>query len=300
LTLSVTEPAGTVSGLRAPGAITVNGNLNETGWSLSKTVSKNTIGTGNNTTTFGVLWDNTNLYVGVRVLDANLHSDSPDPWEDDAVEVYIDANNNRLTTYDGRDNQIIKNYNKNSVFTKLSITGLQHAWFAISGGYSVELAIPWSQLGISSPANGTTLGLDIGYNDDDNAGARDAQAVWNGTINNYNNTSAFGKLVLSSATAGSPLARSATGETTVFTEEESVETTVRYWPNEVTDELHITTDGTFERVEIVDLIGRHHISESILGKKEVTLNVSELTRGFHIVKMRGRAKSEAFRIVKKN
>src|SRR5207253_9400462 len=126
-------------------------------------------GTGNNTTTFAVMWDNTNLYVGVRVLDGNLFSDSPDTWEDDAVEIYIDANNNKLTTYDGRDNQIIKNYNKSTVFTKVAVTGLQHAWAAVTGGYSVELAIPWTQLGFSgAPAAATKVGFDVAYDDDDN------------------------------------------------------------------------------------------------------------------------------------
>jgi hypothetical protein len=94
-------------------------------------------------------------------------------------------------------------------------------------------------------------------------------------------------------------ARLATNRAETFQDEESA-STLSYWPNEVINELHITTDGTFDRVEIVDLIGRHHISEPIFGKKEVTLDVSELTRGFHIVKMRGRTRSEAFRIVKKN
>src|SRR6185436_9287106 len=44
-----------------------------------------------------------------------------------------------------------------------------------------------------------TMGFDVGYNDDDNAGTRDSQAVWWGTINDYNNTSAFGSIVLQPA-----------------------------------------------------------------------------------------------------
>ena len=59
LTLSVTEPAGVVTCYRAPGPLAVNGSLDETGWNLSRAVTKNTIGTGNNTVTFGVLWGNT-------------------------------------------------------------------------------------------------------------------------------------------------------------------------------------------------------------------------------------------------
>jgi hypothetical protein len=159
------------------------------------------VGTTNNTATFGVLWDNNNLYIGAKVLDANLFSDSPDLWQDDAVEIYIDANYNRSTTYDGFDNQIVQGYNKSTVTTKLNITGLQHAWAAISGGYSVEIAIPWSQLGISAPAPGTNIGFDISYDDDDNGGDRDGQATWNGTSDNYENTSAFGRLTLSAGNA---------------------------------------------------------------------------------------------------
>ncbi len=138
-----------------------------------------------------MLWDNTNLYIGARVLDGSLYSDSSDPWENDAIEVFIDANNNRLGSYDGNDNQFIKAYNTTALFAKVSVSGAQHAWAAITGGYSIELSIPWSQLGIT-PAAGMTIGFDIGNDDDDNGGTRDAQSVWNGTIDNYANTSAFG------------------------------------------------------------------------------------------------------------
>jgi hypothetical protein len=294
------DPPGVITCYRAPAAITVNGSLTETGWNITRTFSKATVGSPNNTATFGVLWDNTNLYIGARILDANLFSDSPDAWEDDAVEIYIDANNNKLTTYDGQDNQIIKNYNKSGVFTKLAVSGLQHGWAAVSGGYTVEFAIPWSQLGITSPAQGTTIGFDIGYDDDDNGGARDHQAVWNGTVNNYQNTSAFGSLVLNNTTSGG----GAGGRLAVAPEvpsEESVEgPEVNYWPNEVTDVLHITTDGSFDRVTITDLLGREYISEPITGKKEIALEVHKLARGLHVVRMKGRERSHVFRIIKKD
>jgi hypothetical protein len=214
------------------------------------------------------------------------------------VELYIDANNNKLTTYDGQDNQIIKNYNKSTIFTKLAVTGLQHAWVAISGGYSVEIAIPWSQLGISAPANGTKVGFDVGYDDDDNGGVRETQAVWNGTVNNYQNTSGFGTIVLSGATAGSAL-RASAQVVQMSNMEEPVENTVSYWPNEVLDELHISTDGSFNRVDIVDLIGRQLISSDITGKMEITLDMHELTSGLRFVKMKGVGKSYSFRIIKR-
>jgi hypothetical protein len=292
-TITVNIPAGTISCKKTSVAITVNGTLGETSWSstvVNNSITKTTVGTPNNTATFGVLWDNTNLYIGAKILDTNLFSDSPNTWDDDAVEIYIDANNNKSTTYDGLDNQIIKNYNQSGVSTKLAISGLQHAWAAISGGYSVEIAVPWSALGISAPAQGTTIGFDIGYDDDDNGGTRDGQAVWNGDVNNYQNTSKFGSVVLSNTTA-----REAVEETTSSANEE-----VSYWPTVVESELHIRCDGTYRSVEVVDMLGRiHHQDNSIEGKQDITLDVSNLVNGVHLVKMRGAEKSKIFRIVKK-
>jgi hypothetical protein len=67
----------------------------------------------------------------------------------------------------------------------------------------------------------------------------------------------------------------------------------------VHDVLNISTDGSFENVELLDLIGRQQISESILGKKEVTVDVQELAAGLHVVILKGRGKNHAFRIIKK-
>src|SRR5258707_6176314 len=192
--------AGQVDANNVASAPAIDGNLSETGWNLAQTVSKTTIGTPNNTVTMGAMWDNTNLYVGVKVLDTALNNDSANIWDDDSVEVYIDANNNKGTTYDSFDRQYVKGYNDTALGGIGSQTGVAHASVAITGGYSVELAIPWSNLGVT-PTAGMTIGFDVGNNDDDNAGARDAQAVWWGNINDYNNTSAFGSLVLQPAGA---------------------------------------------------------------------------------------------------
>jgi len=193
---SSTDAAGVITCYKAPGVITVDGNLSEAGWAVTRPIAKTVIGTPNNNATFGVMWDNNNLYVGAKIVDANLYVDSPNLWDDDAVEVYIDANYNKSTSYDGYDNQVIKGYNNSSVLTKFAITGLQHSYNVIQGGYTVELAIPWSQLGISSPASGMNIGFDIGYDDDDNGGSREGQAMWNGTSDDWQNTSAFGRLTL--------------------------------------------------------------------------------------------------------
>src|SRR5436190_3455154 len=190
--------AGQVDANNVATAPTIDGNLNEAGWNLAQTVNKTTIGTPNNTVTMGAMWNSTYLFVGVKVLDGNLFNDSANIWDDDSVEIYIDANNNKGTVYDSFDRQYTKGYNDAALGGTGSQTGVVHSWAAITGGYSVELAIPWSNLGVTGAA-GLTMGFDVGYNDDDNAGARDSQAVWWGTINDYNNTSAFGSVVLQPA-----------------------------------------------------------------------------------------------------
>ncbi len=81
-------------------------------------------------------------------------------------------------------------------------TGVRHAWRAVDGGYEVELAIPWANLGVT-PAADQLIGFDIGNNDDDDGGGREGQAVAFGTANNWTDTSAFGDLTLL-ATGGTP------------------------------------------------------------------------------------------------
>ncbi|RYY15304.1 MAG: T9SS type A sorting domain-containing protein, partial [Cytophagaceae bacterium] len=290
ITVTSSQAAGTISARKVSTAPTINGSLSETTWNLTQTVGKATIGTPNNTVTFGVMWDAANLYVGAKVLDANLFSDSPDAWNDDAVEVYIDANNNKLTSYDGADNQIIKGYNKAGVTTKVALSGLQHAWAAISGGYSVELAIPWSALGISAPAAGTTIGFDLGYDDDDNGGDRDSQGAWNGTVNNYASTAGFGSLTLSSTAAREASALAATDATAP---------TLSYWPTPVTQELNIAADGSYQQVEVFDMLGRVHYRDATLaGQTALRLDLSQLAAGVYLVRLQGEQQATQFRTVK--
>ena len=197
LSVATGSTSGTVDANNTTVAATVDGNLNESFWNISTPVAKTINGTPNNSASFGVAWDGTYLYVGVDVADAALYSDTPaSPWEDDAIEIYIDANNNKGTTYDSYDRQIVKAYNTSGIWEQNNNTaGIIHATTAVSGGYSVEVAIPWSNLGIS-PAAVATIGFDVGVNDDDNGGVRESQLLWNGNDDNWQNTSAFGSLRL--------------------------------------------------------------------------------------------------------
>lgn len=207
--IEVQGAALSVSAKKTLSPLAIDGKLSEGAWDLSQSVVKLVSGTNNNTTTFGALWDGSYLYVGIKVLDSTLFNDSADVWADDGVEIYIDGNHNHGANYDGFDRQFIKGYNDTSLTAPQNANGVLHGTASISGGYTVELAIPWSNLGISA-ANDITIGFDVQNNDDDNGGNRDGVKDWNSSQDiNYSSTLNFGHLVLSSETVGANVPPSA-------------------------------------------------------------------------------------------
>lgn len=196
--LVYTHAQTTVNAQRTSLIMTVDGNLNEAAWQNFSAVSKTIVGTPNNTgTSFAVTWNSTYLYVGMRVTDGSLFNESANSWDDDAFEIYVDAENNGGTSYGTNDRQFMKEWNSTTIWEKNNrTTGVLHAWSAISGGYTVELAIPWSNFGITNPTAGLTIGFDIANDDDDNGGTRETQLMWAGDNDNWRYPRNFGDLVL--------------------------------------------------------------------------------------------------------
>ncbi|MCM5663887.1 LamG-like jellyroll fold domain-containing protein [Galbibacter mesophilus] len=177
-------------------AINVNGILDEESWGLTFEASKRSTGEINNTMNFDLQWDAQYLYVAAKVLDDNLFNDSDKVFQDDAVEIFIDGDNSD-GSLNAPDNQIIKGYNDETLFVKNTFNGeILHATTNVDGGYVVEMAIPWSGLGVV-PGSGINIGFDIGNDDDDNGGDdREGQQVWSGSSANFNNTQAYGDIIL--------------------------------------------------------------------------------------------------------
>ncbi|KKO20342.1 MAG: Ig-like domain-containing protein [Candidatus Brocadia sp.] len=185
----------------ASSGMTVDGNLSESGWDVGIDAAKVVNGVTNNTAQFGVLWDTTYLYVGMRVLDNNLSNDSATVWHDDSIEVSIDGDYNHSTTYDSHDRRFNKGWNDASLYERSgNTTGVLHGWASVPGGYTIELAIPWGNLGIT-PAEGMTLGLSAGYSDDDNGGNREGKVIWIGNADTHSNPSSLGHIVLADSIA---------------------------------------------------------------------------------------------------
>lgn len=198
--------ANSLRALKVSTAPLIDGNLNEPSWNLTNNASKLVSGSSDNDAVWSATWNNTHLFLGARVSDGNLFNDSGGNfWDDDGVELYIDGNRERSTTYDSNDRQYTVRYNDVTVREKANRTsGVLAAWAPSNGGYSVELAIPWTTIGVTASA-GKQLGFDVGINDDDNGSTRDGQLMGLGTSTNYQNTSAFATISLDGGAAPTAL-----------------------------------------------------------------------------------------------
>ena len=191
-------PEGSVIAYRGTPAL--DGTLEETLWVLDTDASRVIEGNGNNVILFGLLWDEEHLYVGVDVDDPNRKTDNPMFYQNDSVEVFLDGDNNKGHTYDKHDAEyaIVLGSDEMLVSDERPIN-TEQAWdLSDNIHYTVEIAIPWDDLDVS-PSDGAIIGFDLGMNDnDDNNRDRDAHHMWMGTDDNWEDTSEFGNMVLTS------------------------------------------------------------------------------------------------------
>lgn len=132
---------------------------------------------------FKVKWNASSLFLYVEVTDDLLVNDTPGatPWNNDGIELFLDGNNAKGTTYDANDHQLIFTVNDNTVFhhsnSAINPTGVNFAQSLIPGGYSMEIQVDWSFVGIT-PTDGAPIGFDLHLNDDDDGGIRDSKLTF--------------------------------------------------------------------------------------------------------------------------
>ncbi|MEM8531649.1 MAG: sugar-binding protein [Chloroflexota bacterium] len=176
---------------------TIDGALTEEAWALDTPVSKLIEGTTDNSGSFGLAWDQDNLYIAVNVVDGSLINDSDLAWFDDSIEVYLDGNNDRAASYNQEtDRQLALGWDDTTVWEQNGQTdGVVAATTATETGYSAELAIPWSNIN-QVASSGLQFGIDIGVNDDDDGAERDGQLLTYGTSDNWQSLVGLGSVEL--------------------------------------------------------------------------------------------------------
>ncbi len=147
-------------------------------------------------------WDNNYLHIRVDTIDDRFVRDSAAPWSDDSIEVFVDADGSRNSSYDGRndfhfifrwrDDKV--NLSQNS--PRRPNIGILQTMNRTSNGYTLEASIPWSTLGVI-PQRGSIIGLEVQVNDDDTGSDRDGKLAWfSRTDTAWKNPQNFGRMLL--------------------------------------------------------------------------------------------------------
>jgi len=176
---------------------TIDGKIDDV-WNNSQVmdIAKFSVGSKGAVGTAKALWDDKYIYVLVEVKDNLLTKASADAYQQDSVEIFIDENNAKTTSYELGDVQYRVNFdNERSINGVDDANSFITATSLIDGGYIIEAALP-SRLGTFS--EGQVIGFDLQINDDDNNdGTRDNVTNWNDfTGNGWSSTSNYGVLEL--------------------------------------------------------------------------------------------------------
>jgi len=144
----------------------------------------------NSSASFAVQWDQTYLYVAARVNDdvRGVFPASPNPAQDDSVQIFLDGDHARSDgAYSADDHQIIITADARSQDAQYGQqphavpAGVRYAvGKGPAQGYTVEVAVPWTVLGNSAAQSGRTIGLDFAVSDDDSTSvqAQTRLLVW--------------------------------------------------------------------------------------------------------------------------
>ncbi|UAY51206.1 beta strand repeat-containing protein [Ferruginibacter albus] len=136
-------------------------------------------------TTWQAMYDSTNFYLLVKVKDANPRTTTNgcsdgNNWQFDAVEVYLAVSGNS-TSHQTRFNLGCGGGAVSGTNTWTS--GVVWAIPQVTGGYNLELKIPWATIGQSTPTSGTIVRFDLNIDDNQNptTQGRTVQYAWSPT-----------------------------------------------------------------------------------------------------------------------
>jgi len=228
-----------------------------------------------------LLYDNQNLYVLYTITDNIKRASSNNFWENDGVELYIDGNNDKATSYDANDFQFVIQYDASQIQEghSKSVTGIVAKATESTTGYVVEVAVPWSLIGVS-PSEKKIIGLDFHVNDSD-LSLRDGKITWFATEDiSYSNPSAFGLGRLESQVVTSlPKAN---------------QETIALYPNPAKASIRIEGVPSQFAYSIMDYSGREVVS----GTSGNDITVESLPSGFYSICIQEGSKRTVMKFIK--
>ena len=179
-TLTLVEGLSYVEIPQAPAAPAIDGEIDDM-WAQANPVTTDTViqsSAGTDATAeIRTLWLDHTLYVLAQVTDDSIDLTSGNPWEQDSVEIFVDAGNYRNGPYRYDDTQIRINAENAVSFgtgdEAFQAARLTSATSIVEGGYIVEAAISLLEEG----GVGTFHGLDFQVNDGTD-GARTSTRTW--------------------------------------------------------------------------------------------------------------------------
>lgn len=153
-----------------------------------------TMGVTEDGSQFRVLWDDDYLYVLMEVKDELLNDKNSNPWEQDSVEVFIDQNNAKTTSYEADDAQYRVNFRNVRTFNGGDENRFLSSTRVMVGGYWVEMAVPFTHV---KPQPGALIGFDVQINEADASGNRIGIRNWHNNTNlGYKDPSGLGIILL--------------------------------------------------------------------------------------------------------
>ncbi len=167
---------------------------------------------------FAVAYDDEAFYVAVETTDDKVVADSCEPgtisapaWDDDAVEIFIDGNNNRASDSRLTDGSELRFGGEFSLIANVAamsdFSGYPNSfgrlWNGATNYASVtngtaprmvyEFRMTWAAMGLQSRPE--EIGFNLSVQDDDDGGRRDHALYWVGNpVRPFSDESAFGTL----------------------------------------------------------------------------------------------------------
>ncbi len=172
----------------------IDGNPDESSWSLEYYLVKVPEGEARMVPRFGLLWDDTKLYVGIKIKDWSIKNES--------AEIFVGTGRNRF--------RIVKTYGSAALTVerdgiRIPADGIlqAEAYDAEYPGWSAELAIPWRYLGVEGTA-GTIFAFDMACNGTDQYAPSDpvlsCRLSWKAMYNIAESVDRWGTCALDSRT----------------------------------------------------------------------------------------------------